>query len=163
MNALNKSFGKLLQDGTLEYAPDSFNWNSQDYIHPTPADYIAAGFKPVVFLPPSAPAPDGYHYASDGWEVVNDEIHNKWKLVEDPYVPRTFSKMKIVAALTSMNVWEQTKAWIESEGLYDLYLAAQDFAEDNDYFKAGVQALQTQLHLTDEQVEQILSQCILEG
>jgi hypothetical protein len=101
----NKSFGKILQDNKLEYAPEAFKHDGVDYLHPTADDYKAVGYLPVVQSNPSEPAPSGYHYAPDGWEIVNDEIHNKWKLVENPKQQRTFSKMKIVAALTNLGLW----------------------------------------------------------
>lgn len=84
--------------------------------------------------------------------------HKQWIIVDaPPPLPRTFSKLKVVAALTEAGVWPQVKAWIEQAGLYDLYLAAQDFAEDNEYFAVGKAQLQQALGWTDEQVEKILS------
>ncbi len=73
---------------------------------------------------------------------------------------RVLSKLKIVVALTEMGVWQQVKAYIEQQGLYDLYLAAQVFSEADPHFKQGLAALQTALKLTDEQVENILRNCI---
>ena len=85
--------------------------------------------------------------------------HKQWTLVDaPPPPPRTFSKLRIVAALTKAGVWSQVKAYIEQAGLYDLYLAAQDFAEDNEYFTQGKTALQSALGWTDEQVEAILQE-----
>ena len=75
--------------------------------------------------------------------------------------PRTFSKLRIVAALTNAGVWAQVKQYIEREGLYDLYLAAQDFREDNEYFTQGRTALQTALGWTDGQVEAVLAEAEL--
>ena len=75
-------------------------------------------------------------------------------------VPRTFSKMKVVAALTEEGVWEDVKAWIEGAGLYDIYLAAQDFAEDNEHFAQGKAQLQAALGWSDERVEALLAQCV---
>ena len=162
MNALNKSYGKLLQGNYLEYAPEAFNHDGKDYMHPTAADYKMIGFLPIVKTNPSEPAPAGKHYAGDGWEATANTIVYKWRLVDDPPPPpRTFSKMKIVAALIEIDAWNETKAWIQANGLYDLYLAAQDFAEDNEHFENGKAALQMALHLTDEQVEQILSSSVL--
>ena len=77
--------------------------------------------------------------------------------------PRVFSKLKVVAALMEAGVWAQVKAWIESNGLYDLYLAAQNFAEDNEYFAQGRTALQTALGWTDEQVEAVLAASVQGG
>jgi hypothetical protein len=85
--------------------------------------------------------------------------HRQWTLVDaPPKPPRTFSKLKIVAALTRAGVWTQVKQYIIDANLYDLYLAAQDFAEDNEYFVQGKTSLQTALGWTDEQVEAVLSQ-----
>lgn len=85
--------------------------------------------------------------------------HKQWVLVDAPLKPpRTFSKLRIVAALTEAGVWAQVKAYIEQAGLYDLYLAAQDFAEDNEYFVQGKNALQTALGWTDEKIESILAE-----
>lgn len=85
--------------------------------------------------------------------------HKQLVLVDAPSPPpRTFSKLRIVAALTKAGVWTQVKAYIESAGLYDLYLAAQDFREDNEYFTQGKTALQTALGWTDAQVEDVLKE-----
>ena len=59
-------------------------------------------------------------------------------------------------------VWQQVKTYIEQAGLYDLYLAANDFREDNEYFIKGKTVLQPLLGWTDEQVEALLSQCVAE-
>lgn len=85
--------------------------------------------------------------------------HKQWVLVDaPPKPPRTFSKLRIVAALTKAGVWAQVKQYIEQAGLYDLYLAAQDFRSDNEYFDQGKTALQTALGWTDTQVEAILQE-----
>ena len=85
--------------------------------------------------------------------------HKQWILVDaPPPPPRTFSKLRIVAALTNAGVWAQVKAYIEREGLYDLYLAAQDFREDNEYFTQGKAKLQIALGWTDAQVEDVLKE-----
>ena len=90
--------------------------------------------------------------------------HKQWVLVDvPPPPPRTFSKLRIVAALTNAGIWSQVKAYIEREGLYDLYLAAQDFREDNEYFTQGKAKLQTALGWTDEQVEEVLARSVKEG
>lgn len=83
-----------------------------------------------------------------------------WGPTGEPPVP-TYSKMKCVMALTKLGVWPQVKAWIESQGLYDLYLAAQDFTADNEYFKQGLAALKEQLGLDDDQVAAVLDAAIL--
>jgi hypothetical protein len=88
--------------------------------------------------------------------------HKQWVLVDaPPPPPRTFSKLRIVAALTNAGVWAQVKQYIEQMGLYDLFLAAQDFRTDNEYFAQGKAQLQTALGWTDEQVEAVLAQAAI--
>lgn len=109
--------------------------------------------------PPNAP--EGKIVVQDGWELINKEWHKKWKYEDEPSPPpRIFSKLKVVAALMNAGVWPQVKAYIEQAGLYDLYLAAQEFADDNEYFTQGKAQLQTALGWSDAQVERILAASI---
>ena len=115
---------------------------------------------------PAPTPPEGKIPVPDGYEPADTPDGKEWRQAwryEDapPPPPRQFSKLKIVAALMGVGVWEQVKAYIEQAGLYDLYLAAQDFAEDNEYFTQGKTALQAQLGWTDEQVEAILAQAVI--
>lgn len=88
--------------------------------------------------------------------------HKQWTLVDvPPPPPRVFSKLKVVAALRQANVWDTVKQYIIDHDLYDLYLAAQEFAEDNEYFVSGKAALQQALSWTDAQVEAILAASVL--
>ena len=52
------------------------------------------------------------------------------------------------------------KTWLEEKAYYDYYLAAQDFAEDNDLFIEGRKAIQGYLGVSDEFIESILSKCV---
>ena len=117
------------------------------------------GWYPVEkILPKPIPADGeelGYTY------TVRDGVAYKEYFVAR--LPRVFSKLKVVAALTEAGAWAQVKAWIEANGLYDLYLAAQEFAEDNDYFARGLAALKPVVGWTDEQVEAMLAKCVKEG
>lgn len=75
---------------------------------------------------------------------------------------RTFSKLKVAIALRAVGVWPQVKAWLEANDLWDLFVLAQDFKEDDVYFTQGKAELQKQLGWTDAQVENLLSQCVAE-
>lgn len=77
-----------------------------------------------------------------------------------PTPPRTFSKLKIVVALTAAGVWDEVKAWLIEANFYDFYLAAQDFREDNPYFSQALAALKPVVGWTDEQIEALLLQCM---
>ena len=75
---------------------------------------------------------------------------------------RGFSKLKLVAALKESDKWVLVKTWIEERGLWDYYLAAQNFREDNEMFSNAVAAIKEYARMSDEDVEAILKNCIYE-
>ena len=159
---MNRKFGRLENDA-LVYAPDTVTVGGRKVYNPQAVHYRIAGYLPVIYEMPETPPAEGWHYEPRGWELRPDSsapsgVYRVYVEVQDPPPPpRTFSKLKCVAALTSAGVWTQVKAYIEQAGLYDLYLAAQDFREDNEYFTQGRAALQSALGWSDEQVETILA------
>lgn len=162
---MNRNYAKPKADMTPEFASDMLVINGRKVYGPRPVHCRIAGYLPLSPDWPVDP-PEGKHYERTDKIEPNGDGGYRWvyALVDNPPpAPRTFSKLKVVAALTSAGVWPQVKAWIEANGLYDLYLAAQDFAEDNEYFVSGRAALAASLGWTDEQVEALLSQCVKEG
>lgn len=163
---MNSRFGKL-EDGRVVYAPDSLDAGGAKTLNPTDASYLAAGWLKVVDEPPEPE--EGMRVAPSSWKVEDGTLVRVYKQV--PARPgadagggaRRFSKLKVVMALKAANLWILTKTWIEERGLYDLYLAAQDFAEDNQFFVEGKEELQRLSGKTDAEVEAILAQCVAEG
>ena len=165
MNINRKWASGIGADGNPVYAPKvAIVVNGRTVLGPKDKHYEAAGYKRVVDEPPSDPAPKGYHYEARGYAEDESRIWRIYETVANPPAPpRVFSKMKCVAALMKANVWGTVKAWIENAGLYDLYLAAQDFKEDNEYFMQGRTQLQEVLGWSDEQIEAVLATCIADG
>lgn len=130
-------------------------------VHPTPAQAAQFDAYPRADDKTHTP-PKGKVAVPDGWRVRDGAWHRTYRYKDVQQAPRVFSKLKVVAALMDAGVWEQVKAWIESKGLYDLYLAAQEFAEDNEYFAQGLAALKPVVGWTDEQVEALLAKCVKE-
>lgn len=160
---MNRKYAKLTESGALQYAPNAVRTKTATVLNPSAATYKAAGWLPVVNKPPTG-VPEGKHAEPRGWKTTDGAIRRIYEIVDDPPPPpRIFSKLKVVAALTKAGVWPEVKEWIERAGLYDLYLAAQDFAEDNGYFVQGLAALKPVVGWTDEQVEALLAQCVKEG
>ena len=154
-------YGTLDPQGRPVYFTGTIYINGNPVANPTLEMYLAQGQKPFLDAKPPT-AKSGTHYVRAGWTEQAKAIVPKWRLVADiPPHPRTFSQLKIVSALMEANVWRQVKAYIEREGLYDLYLAAQEFAENNKYFKQGKTALQTALGWTDAQVEDVLKASVM--
>ena len=73
---------------------------------------------------------------------------------------RTFSKLKLVAALKEADKWVLVKTWLEEKSYYDYYLAAQDFAEDHPLFREGLTAIKAYAGVTDDEAEAILAKCV---
>ena len=83
---------------------------------------------------------------------------------------RVFSKMYLELALFKAGLLEAVDNFIDSQTITNeqgqtlplrrLYDTALTFSEDNEYFNKFKSELQTILGLTDEQVEEILSNCI---
>ena len=132
-------------------------------VHPTVAQCAAANppaYPQADPIPPAPPPPEGKVAVADGYTLVDGAWVPAYRFEDAP--PRRFSKLRIVAALMAADVWPQVKSFIEAQGLYDLYLAAQDFAEDNAYFVQGRAALQAELGWTDAQTEQVLQAATVE-
>lgn len=128
-------------------------------LHQLPAEARAAcGWYELAELPPPGIAVSNEYWKVSGYTINRDSgfayksYEKTWRKVK----PATYSKMRVVVALKQLGVWPQVKQWIIDEDLYDEYLAAQDFAEDDPAFAQGRAALQAALGLTDAQVQEIL-------
>lgn len=127
------------------------------------AERAACGWWRIVETPKPGLVVSNEYWAVTGYTFTNSVAYQAWGRRWRKVVPRRFSKMLIVAALTREGVWPQVKAWIDAQGLTDLYLAAQDFAEDNAYFAQGKAAIQAALGWTEAQVEAILKEAEIKG
>ena len=181
---METKYGKLV-GGEIEYAPASLDTGSGKLMNPTEASYFAAGWKKVVEEPP-APE-EGMTVEVSGWTETETSLTRTYKQVPKPAAPeaegggqggsgggrdsdmpsepapvgkRIFSKLKLVAALKAADKWVLVKTWLEEKAYYDFYLAAQNFAEDNELFLEGKAAIQRYLNMSDEDIEAILSQCV---
>lgn len=81
---------------------------------------------------------------------------------EEPVIVHRYSKLKLCMALNSLGKLGDFQTWIVNSGYEFLWNAAQDLADDNELFNAGIQAVKTALDLTDEQVSEILANSVEE-
>ena len=146
-------YGKII-NGQFVKAPTCIN---NDF-NLTEEKYLSAGYLPVIEEDPTPP--EGMELSYQEYVEENGKIIHKWVYQTPIKVPRVFSKLRVVEALTELGVWNEVKAWIEEQGLYDLYLAAVEFSEEDERFVTGVSTLKDKLGLTDEQVESILARCV---
>ncbi len=158
---MNRKFGRLV-NGQIEYAPKTLDGvDGVKKMNPSEESYLAAGWKRVVDEKP--PAEANRYPAFSSWQEDDETLTAVYKMIEgrDPALGvRVFSKLKMVMALKKADLWILTRTWIEENGLYDLYLAAQDFREDNEFFIQGKSELQRLSGRSAEEIEAILSQCV---
>ena len=155
-----EDYAKILEDGTLKYAP-----GKPGYRNLSADRYRSHGYLPVASRPRPDTHRDGYHWELGSWEAVDGEITRPWNEVPDPPPPpRTFSKYKLVSALIAADIWPKVKAWIESvPGAYDLYLAAEDISEDEPLLAQGIAAVKELLGWSDKQVTAVLDAAVVGG
>lgn len=120
------------------------------------------GFLPFDETP--APEPrEGYHEEAR-YAVADGRIVQSWvEVANPPPPPRVFSKRKLYRALSAAEVWTGAKAYMEQAGVWEDWEYATTLDEDDPLLVAAVNALKTQLGLTDEQVEAILAASVAEG
>ena len=161
---MNKNYGKL-SGGEVEYAPAKITKGDGTVVsNPSAETYLADGWKRIV---DERPVPDsGCTVEVSGWNETADSIVRVYKQVPaaaPATKPRVFSKLKLVAALKAADKWVLVKTWIEERGLWDYYLAAQNFREDNEMFAGALASVKSYTGMTDDEVEAVLKDCIWEA
>lgn len=157
---MNTKYGKLV-DGQIVYAPNALETDEGVKVNPTKASYLAAGWKKIIDVRPTVDA--GSHLEISTWKEDTETLTCVYKAVPGTTADsgsRVFSKLKAVIALKKAGLWVLTKTWIEENGLYDLYLAAQEFAEDNEHFQRGLAEIKILARKSDAEVEAILASCV---
>lgn len=138
------------------------NPTREQYARMTPPAY-PLGVSPAPIPPEGKIAiPDGYapHQNAESGEW---EWRQKWRYEDaPPPPPRTFSKLKLYAALAQMGLWDPLVAWLNTqtfEGVnaYTAFMLAQDLVEDHPMFEQWLAAAKAALGVTDEQAEAILA------
>ena len=178
---MNKSYAKLI-NGQLHYAPSVLDTPGGIIMNPKRLAYLQAGWKFLDLQPPADPPPEGKEYAISGYTETATDIRPVFKLVTLNSPPRTFSKLRLVTALTKRGIWEAFRDWLTETDLYDLFLAAQDFREDHPQFAAALSThpcvrrglslpywsrrptgggyAQTRFHLTESEIAVILAESV---
>ena len=129
-------------------------------LNPSGDDYALMGYIPVSEDPPRDPAPEGFHYVKDGYEIVDGKrVAAKYSLERDPLPPpRVFDPYLLMDKLMSENVWDTVKEWIQSdpEG-WDRWSKAPDIDENEPLLAEIVSTAKTAFGWDDAKVEEILS------
>ncbi len=72
---------------------------------------------------------------------------------------RELSRVKLYRKFRSMGIWEQVKAWMQSQdGVWEEWEYSTTLDEDNELVMGAKAALKSDFGLTDDQIETIVSE-----
>ena len=157
---MNQNYGKLV-NGAIIYAPSSLNTPAGLIVNPKRLSYLQAGWKFLDLQPPADPPPEGKEYTITGYTETDTDIRANFKLVPIDRPPRTFSKLRLINALMTRNLWLGVRDWLDTSGYYDIFVAAQDFREDHPQFAAGLNAAKSRFGIADDEIAAILAESVL--
>lgn len=171
---MNENFASVDDNGQLVYAEDSVKTKflGRDVVVQFPSEELrnsVGKFRVNASYRPECP--EGYRLVPTGrWKVEDNECRRVFDIVPaPPAVPATrqFSKLKLYAVLSRMNLWQPLVEWMQEQtyegmSVYTAFVLAQDLTEDNEMFAPYLKMAQNALGVSDDVVEQILSQSILE-
>ena len=157
---MNRNYGKLV-NGAIVYAPNSLNTPAGLILNPTRLTYLNSGWKFLDLQPPADPPPVKT-YEITGYTETATDIRANFKLVPLVAPPRTFSKLRLINALMSRNLWSAVRDWLDASGYYDIFLAAQDIREDHPQFAAALAAAKSRFDLSDSETAAILAESVVQ-
>ena len=126
----------------------------------TDEERAACGWWRIVETPKPGIVVSNEYWTVTGYTFTNSVAYQAWGKKWRKVTPRRFSKMLIVAALTREGVWPQVKSWLEANDLWDAFMIANDFRDDDPNFKLGVSELKNVVGWTDKQIAALLAQCL---
>ena len=106
---MNINYGKLV-NGAIIHAPSSLDTPAGLIMNPKRLSYLHAGWKFLDLQPPVDPPPEGREYRITGYTETATDIQAVFKLVPVVSPPRTFSKLRLVTALTERNAPQMSEA-----------------------------------------------------
>lgn len=113
-------------------------------------------------------------HSNEVWKVKSYDIkpagtaEQIWECTWRKVVPVKYSVYKITRLLKTLDVtydgqtvkaWTPVLAWIKQNDLYEEYVSADEFTDDNPFFLNGITQLKAAFGLTDEQIAALLKEC----
>ena len=129
----------------------------------TAEDLLADGFFPYEETEQPSEALDSMHYYLAEYYEEDGKIKQRWTVAEyETPQWRIFSKLKILQAAARLGLAGSFISLLQSDPLlYEMWSAAQNINEGNEFFQNGIAIVKQQLGLTDEQIEAILKEVVL--
>ena len=177
MANIDKQHGKI-KDGQIEYAtiPLTVDGKIVSY-HPTLGVYLRYGFKEIIDnIPPKEP---GYKIVNDYLDENETQIIVRYKYVPDngdpeppPQPVRVFSKLYLQIILTKLGYWDRVLTWMKNTEInldpntkmncFDAFNVAVTLSDKFEGFSTIVKAVQNYLGVSDDVVEFVLANSLVE-
>jgi hypothetical protein len=161
---MNRNFGKVKSDNSLEYAPDAVRVDGRIVIHPQAEQYARAAdgpWLPNADTPPAVEPPQGYHYEARGWAVEDGRNVRQYAEVADPPPPpRVFRRSWLAQWIRGAGKWGAFAAFLsapEAADLAFLWEYCTEFDEDSPQWPAALAAIKAALQLMDAEAEAMLA------
>lgn len=158
------TYAKLLSPNSIDTnPPKTAVIDGKFVIGRLPASYLATiGYYPFeeTSMPPAI---DGFHYErSYAYDDENSpsKVIVVWTSVANPEVtpaPRSLSKRKLYRGLVEAGIWEQVKEYMEANGVWEDWMFATTLDEDDPLIVAAIQALEIDLQIPSETIQQLLA------
>jgi hypothetical protein len=136
---MNRNFGKL-NDGAIEYGPDSLTIGGRKVYNPKAVHYRVAGYLPVVETSPTDPAPEGYHYERTGKYALSPDgqsvIAQYTAVPNPPPTPRRWTRLSIKTALATAGMLDAARQFLSTSEIATGYTAWEALT-DCDYIEEG--------------------------
>lgn len=157
---MNREWGRI-NEGAIEYAPDTFHDGDTYIVAPSPADYRQHDYLPNVDEPPKEPPPYGYHWEAGQWHEVEGRNVLQYLAVQDPPPPpRVFRKSWLAQWIYAHGKWPAFQTFLASpdaQGIAFLWSVCTEFDEDAEQWPAALAAIKAALALTDAEAEAMLA------
>ena len=158
---VNKRYCRPTNGGrSLEYAPVILPPSPHE---PKEADYLAHGWYRNETNNPPTP-PEGKMVESKLYAIAKDGVRvvSVYEYADIPPRIRTFSKLRLYAALAQAGMWDALKAWLEGQTIdgvnaYTAFSLAQELTDAHPLFAQWYAAAKVALDVDDETAEAILS------
>lgn len=125
------------------------------------AAQVDCGYWPLV-VPPRPAQVSNELYRAGGYvlEAAALRAVQRWT----PYVPKPrpveYSKRKLYRAFSALGVWDRVKAYMQQAGVLEDWDYATTLEASDPLMAAAVEAVRSMLGYTDQQMQEILKQCV---
>ena len=96
-----------------------------------------------------------------GYTFADSHARQVWTCSWRKVKPVKYSRLSIYLMLRDIAKWEAAEAYMKAHGLYEPFMFAQEISSDHPLFAAAKSQVAAALGLTEEQIDELLKECVL--